>query len=719
MNINGYYSDKFLTHTYLPQDESLSSLHIWKFDNTTLAEVKIDCKERKFDLIYLNTEEKYLSYLPRLTKCLAKTLGMIFECKKNESLPPLDEKLIHDVPHQTKQKILLKWIKYGGDSSGKILPDMEELLSSKLPLEMEKKAIIKWIKDGGDPNLVLFKDKAPQSLAVYCLGRSEAAVELIECLLDHGLNTGEIVITFTNEDKLVTGTSSLAGIAVTNQLIEIVKLLYDKNIPVNVPLDFTKFLSSNEKELALLSKNDSFSYSPFQLAIQTKNIKLISLILENEIIDLSKSPTAGVSYLSYALINISIEVAQLFLERGAHFHPDETLPPLMDLLVGENKRDFLELLVSYLPLNSFRKIENLAFDDFRLFAEVVAKKNSIQPHSGETLNTLIKHFQLFHLLGHKFGIPFRSDFDIGLGNPINCSTEANDIEDRIELAKSLFESATIFFKEYPQSSFPGLFPLLDDFCHNQEVNTERASHLIERFKKGFPVSLRGLWPEHYVEIFLYQNLLAICNRGDLRPEGSEPGIHFYSFKDREKLTQELLLDIHRSHKLIIDPNKRKSLGLKKQPLTIFVDKEQPGGFCSWNNRKLGFRFLLTLAAMPEKVEEDLIEALWKKYREVKEDYKRWSRFDRDHTLNEALTFYEQNTTFKPPLSLLLFILANYKGDKRETLLSFLLKQNLRAADFNVYDKYGKNPLHHLCSKQNSCAFIDLIKQIDPNLADNC
>jgi hypothetical protein len=208
--------------------------------------------------------------------------------------------------------------------------------------------------------------------------------------------------------------------------------------------------------------------------------------------------------------------------------------------------------------------------------------------------------------------------------------------------------------------------------------------------------------------------VCLFNRGADRIEGASAGIHFYDMEEPDCLDAQILLDLLSSPAAFLNEESQNPFSLKYRA-TLQL-KEQPGGFCAWNNTKPLFRFILASKFFPEQLPSDIMEFAnvvstgWKGSLTT---YKEWSQFDRNMTLSKALKFYELHTEFEPPLSLFLFALANQQGPC-EHLSSFLLKKGVKIEHFYEKDLSGKNLFHYLSSIKNYHEIQSIAKKIKMN-----
>lgn len=308
-------------------------------------------------------------------------------------------------------------------------------------------------------------------------------------------------------------------------------------------------------------------------------------------------------------------------------------------------------------------------------------------------DSFIKHFELRKSLGHRFGIAL-DIYDTGYGFSLELPTEW----DRNRLEKDLKESIDHFVTAYPRLSpsklnnyFKLLFP----------EDPPSPSALLKAFQNNEPVLFKGFWPRHFTRLALVNKILFVFNRGALRDD-APPGIQIFIFDDPSKLTEEHISKLQKSPDLLLSSQKRKEIGLEEMIFDTFIDKTQPGRFCFWNNSKLCIKFLFAISHLPKNeynTPQEFLNELKKGFEKIPDVYTVWTTFDREREVEKAVSFYQEHPEIIPDFPLLLFVLANFKGNNHK-LITFLDTQPLKRNDFLHRDNQGKNLLHHVCDVSN-------------------
>lgn len=363
------YTDKLISHT---QDSSTlfldKTVHTWKFGNTVLAMVEVDERKREFKILSLDVTGEHHSLLPRLAKCLAKTLRIVLHYQEGEKLP-----------------------------------HCKELFNQKTGRETQKKLVYQWVKSGGDPNGIFFEKIQEKKLSHSLIVPWLDDLDLVGFFLESGFDPNRVTVsTFNKNQEVATYTWTLAYLAVSNRRIDLLELLIKKNISLNIPSSIGEAMPLQYRQRL----GESY-ITPFQAAIALDHVEMVQLLLEKGKVDLNtpifKEGGRKMSLLSFAAQRGHVAIVKLLLEAGARFFSKESLGGLVRT-IRCNKTAILELLISHFPISSFRDIEDLDSDSLFLFLEIFQNKNNANPPNRELTDNYIDNYRTLKYLGHKFGI---------------------------------------------------------------------------------------------------------------------------------------------------------------------------------------------------------------------------------------------------------------------------------------------------------------------------
>lgn len=316
-----------------------------------------------------------------------------------------------------------------------------------------------------------------------------------------------------------------------------------------------------------------------------------------------------------------------------------------------------------------------------------------------------EHIQLRNFLGHRFGISLK-ELDTGLGFKINLSTEGSGTTLRQDFKNSIH----LFFKKNPHLEIPNTKGFIER-CLSTNLTPATAPQLIDDIANNLSVGINCRWPGHDAWALIHEQMVFVCNRGGYREKETVPGIQVYGIANSNRFTDEVLLEIQNSPTRLIDPNERIAMGLAEEIVFEFNCPKQPGGFCVWDNAKLFFHLVLAIAeskkdVSPNGPQLNYINFLVERFLAIEPLFKAWTKFDRELAVEKTIQFYENNPSILPDIPLLLFVLANYKGDNSR-LVSFLSSQTLTNHQFLTVDTKGKNLFHHL-SHENNLAGLSIL-----------
>lgn len=663
--ISGTSSSKFIFTKSLPEGTNKVILS-WLVKEAKVAEVEIDLIERSLKFLSITFSEDNLWLAPSLTRHVIRQIKRTIHFEGEEKLSRMEQVVRNTLEHHVKDQ-------------RELFIQKKELFVRKIfdnqtAPAVAKELLIEWFKNGGDPYIRLnLKGQVIRSLVTLAFNYQDTEIieAYLECRGDPYCVVAYVSKTPKQESELPLWT--LPQVAVLYNRADILKLLIQKKVRVDFEMSGS---------------------TPLSLAISNHNVQMVSILLKEGRADINGlCGSTSLSPLMQALMDEGwagkMRMVELLLSCRPHCS-EHNFQHLLLHYQDKNTTDAIkELAALFEPLNTHFGFTEEQID---LFLRVICKGLN---QRYEYPLKILEHVSVFKNLGHTFGIPLKTAL---VGSNLYFQTEGSN---QVRFKNYIKMSVMAFLKKFPEFYTASTLLLLESFCDTRPLK-EKASFLIEAARTQSTVFFDGTWPDHYVTLGFVRGKLCVANRGVYQEEGAQPGLHFYDLDHPEQLTEELLLELTSNPTLLLTPEGKGRLGLSLKPCTTIAYREQPGGFCAWTSTKLGLRLLFALANGSLTGDQNPMETLKGDLVKTHKLYKCWSAFDRDLTLERAIQFYEGNPFIRPPVTLLLFVLANHKGSC-EPLTSFLLKQKLSLDDFNVLDNKGQSIFGHLCRKENFLA----------------
>ncbi|EFB42179.1 MULTISPECIES: ankyrin repeat domain-containing protein [Parachlamydia] len=361
--------------------------------------------------------------------------------------------------------------------------------------------------------------------------------------------------------------------------------------------------------------------------------------------------------------DIPIFAATLSLDNPAFFRsmfsfldPEMPSEAFANLLLRYASPAVLELILQ-------NKIDPTPFELDGIYNQFYLANQAFSTSKGEHLNVFHRYGvdveehrdwlrQTF--LTHRFGINFSS---------LSKSSSFFTIP---EIEKSL----RTFFQAFPLSAFPEFTEqartkILTAFNEKLDINfssNEVIQHRLHHYEEGQIILIPTGWKAHTTYRFVYKGIIAESNRGEEIDSSIAPGLQLKTFSGSPQNVLGITPVMSRQEALQLQ--NRLYEELNTQEFLSFKYRPQKAGTCTWAGLKTAFRGML-FVLIAEKLQESLPHDQVTLKAEAIADsiYKKWSSWDREHILQEALTYYRTPGTIKPNKVLLKAIDKKFKGPK--------------------------------------------------------
>lgn len=506
--------------------------------------------------------------------------------------------------------------------------------------------------------------------------------------------------------------------------------LHSGQTPLNVAIR-----TGNLKTVKLLLEHgadingiDIRGNTPLCEAAKSGDIEVISFLLENGadpnmINNFSEGP------LSFAVVNSQADIVKLLLEHGANVNEKNSRGDTALLLAAERNNE--KIVVMLLDYGADVNVKNskgwtplfLAAeqDNEKIFGILIERGAEVQivSRDGLTPSMLTKNpfiqgklekpeGDLTELIledltqAFRFGVEVMGEFN---GQKFPLSGFPPDRTDY--LANHLGRSFLHFMEKFSAS-----------FKESDEMISAvlGASDLTERelFNQYFfgekPIMFLSGWEGHGVCHVFFGDYYIQANRGER--DIDSPG--FYIYKMEKPLTWEIFQSMNSEKEMtFFTEDLHQLLGLNY----IFHQEqaEQMHSNCTYVSFKSGVYSLILLSLLKdnnllpllgelnnkEVVDEVQFEMFINIFEEAHEIYKAWVKQDRENVkkLIDNYNDRDQNSIIKPNLSLVLFILARYKGNLStfDKIINFLKSKDV---DWNEKDIHGTSFIEKVLKEEN-------------------
>ncbi|PJD96718.1 MAG: hypothetical protein CK425_05085 [Parachlamydia sp.] len=271
-------------------------------------------------------------------------------------------------------------------------------------------------------------------------------------------------------------------------------------------------------------------------------------------------------------------------------------------------------------------------------------------------------------LAHRFDLEAQGSF---AGNEVTL----NGFDAAFTISEMSF-SLDAFFKNHPPAESPGLTQnarqnILNAFKQNfvdRFLSPEqRAKNQHTCYHQGKPVLVASGFKDHAYYRVLYKGVMTENNRGREFESATPPGTQMYRIIDPSAASFSLMRSTEKAQPEDLEARQTLHTALKAKNIICFKYKAQKAGICAWAGLKTAFRSMLYLSLL-EELQKTLPNDQAASQAEIQADkmYKKWSAWDREYALKNALSFYKSETEITANKALLTQIAQKFKGSK-ETL----------------------------------------------------
>lgn len=453
-------------------------------------------------------------------------------------------------------------------------------------------------------------------------------------------------------------------------------------------IEIIHFLLESGANLNLLN---NFSDGPLSLATDNSHTDVVKMLLEHGA-DVNVKNTRGDASLLLAAQGNNAEIVKMLLEHGADVNVKNSRGWTPLFLAAERGNEEIFGLL----MERGADVQIVSHDGLTpsMITENQFIRGKLEKPEGDLTKLILEDLtQAF-----RFGVEVMGEYN---GQQFPLKGFPNDRTDY--LANSLGRSFLHFIQNF-STSFKDPEWMISAVLGASDLTEKELFN--QYFYGEKPIMFLSGWPGHSICHVFVGDYYIQANRGD-REDEDDPG--FYIYKINKPLTRKIFRSMTEEKEMsFFTEDLHRLLDLKY--VYHLQQAEQMHGNCTYASFKSGVYSLILLSllkqenlldALGEHPSEDIMENFINFLGEAHKIYKAWVKQDRENvkTLIDSYNQRDLNAVIQPNLSLVLFILARYKGNLNtfDKMINFLKSKDV---DWNGKDIHGTSFIEKILQEEN-------------------